>query len=175
MNGVYISKKILIAFGVIVAALLFILLQIIENSGTSISRPTIVTDASRFFTVSGCVNKYITYLQSKSTEELLTILTPQYVEDNSITEQNIYTFLDQLPTINNYTFSAREMYEIDLGDDIYRYEIYGWITEDSFNSMNTNKRDTYYSVTLNEQTLTFSINPSTSEIFEEVKNEQAKN
>ena len=102
-------------------------------------------------------------------------MTPQYVEDNSITEQNIYTFLDQLPTINNYTFSAREMYQIDLGDDIYRYEIYGWITEDSFNSMNTNKRDTYYSVTLNEQTLTFSINPSTSEIFEEVKNEQATN
>jgi len=50
---------------------------------------SVLDDNSRFYTVSSCVSKYLNYLSTLETEELLILLSNDYKTKNSINSENI--------------------------------------------------------------------------------------
>jgi len=123
---------------------------------------SIVDDNSRFFTVSSCVSKYLNYLSSKDTDNLLILLSEEFKTVNSITDLNIYSYIGSLDEPKN--FSPRKMYEQRLSKSIYKYYVYGYIYSESIDSI-ASKQEYYLVVLLDEKNMTFAIEPYDGSMF----------
>ena len=154
-----INKKMVIILVVFVAILVFILHFRPKKSDDKI---TLVNDGSTFFTVSACVSKYINYLSTNDTEELLILLDNKYKKKYNIDSENINNYLFGLS--GNYTFKGKKMYSQKVGKSRYKYYVYGVITKDIINTV-SEEEDFYLIVYLNEKNMTFSIEPYDGEIF----------
>lgn len=139
-----------------------------ENKGEVNTQIKLLKDYSRFYTVNSCVYKYIVNLQSKNTNNLMKLLDEEYLTNNNINSNNIYNNLENLN--GNYTFDSKEIYYEELSDNVIKYYVYGNIIEDTINGYSTNKLVTYYIVKMDTQNMTFSISPSSENIFKEAKN-----
>ena len=127
----------------------------------------IVVDYSRFFTVNSCIYKYFSYLSSKNYDNLFKVLDSEYIEKNSLNEDNILDFLPDLD--GNYTFVSKKMYYQKVNDDYYIYYVYGYAEEDT-NDKIGDKSYYYFKVNFDQKNSIFSITPINSNIFEEVSN-----
>ena len=87
-----------------------------------------VRERNKFYTVSACVNKYLSYLYKKDTEILYNYLDLEYIEQNGITQSNILQKITQVDTYK--IFNAKEMYKQKITDDVTKYYAYGVIKED---------------------------------------------
>ncbi len=123
---------------------------------------SIVKDNSRFYTVSSCVSKYLTYLTSNNTDSLLVLLSDEYKDKYNINSSNIYSYIKT--SSNLQEFQPKKMFEQHLSKSVYKYYVYGTIRKDVINSKETSE-DYYLIVILDEQNMSFSVEPYDGEIF----------
>lgn len=160
-ENVWTKKKILLVCALIILTIVVLILQIFSSKEKS--EIEIVTSTSKFYTVSNCVYRYITYLQSQDVESLISVLDNSYKKSNGISKKNVIDKLDKLDS--NYNFEARKMYQEILNDYETKYYVYGYLTEELMDEVNSSKQDYYVIVTLNSKKKTFSITPYDGEIF----------
>ena len=114
------KKKILIAcLGILAVGLLIYNIFFLSNGKNDIE---IVKSSSKFYTVSNCVYRYITYVQSKSSDNVLLTLDSKYKKDNNINKDNIFEKINVLD--GNYNFEGRKMYQQKINDDTTKYYVY---------------------------------------------------
>lgn len=135
-----------------------------KNNKNNIDTETIelVKDNNKFFTVAGCIDKYLINLSSDNTENVLILLDEMYKKNNNINSNNLYSFIKKID--NYYGFITKKMYVQRESKSKYKYYVYGLIEkgiEDSYK----NYDDYYVIVTLDESNLTFSVQPYDGEMF----------
>ncbi|MBR6690834.1 MAG: hypothetical protein IKL65_05830 [Bacilli bacterium] len=167
MNKEERNKKILTI--VIVIAVLFIgIYEIFFNKNEIIEEKidtetiSLVKDNSRFYTVSSCISKYMNYLSSRDTEKLLILLSSEYKNSNSINSSNIYNYVESINGVK--TFIPIKMYVQRISKSIYKYYVKGSTQEETIDSI-SNKKDFYIIVILNEENMTFEIEPYNGAMF----------
>lgn len=126
---------------------------------------TVLKDNSRFYTISSCINRYLTYLTNNDSDNLILLVDSEYKKENNINKNNILEYLPKLD--KRYSFSAKKMYEQKLSDDYTKYYVYGYLIEDVFNEEDSikNALDFYTIVTINSENHTYSITPYDGDIF----------
>ena len=161
------NKKILAI--VIVIAVLFLGIykiffekDIVEEEKIDTETISIVEDNSRFFTVSSCVSKYMGYLSDRNTENLLVLLSNEYKTNNSVNSSNLYEFIGNINI--NTTFSPKKMFQQRVSKTIYKYYVYGFIEQDLIH-VDYKKQPYYLIVILDEDTMTFAIEPYDGSMF----------
>ena len=123
---------------------------------------SIVKNPNDFYTASSCVSKYLNYLTVKDKAKLLTLLSDDYKKANSITENNIDSYVDYLD--DSYSFTARKMYVQRLSKSVYKFYIYGLLGKESM-FYQQQSREYYIIVILDRSNLTFAIEPYDGSIF----------
>lgn len=162
------NKDKIIAIVLVVAVLilgiykLFFEKSSVEEEKIDTKTISVVEDANRFFTVSSCVSKYINYLSIKDTDNLLVLLSKQYKDDNKITSENLYNHLGTIEGTN--TFSGKKMFVQRISKSIYKYYVYGFTQMELMDTM-APKKDFYVIIILNEENMTFSVEPYNGEMF----------
>ncbi len=139
-----------------------------------------VDNSTLFYTVSDCIQTYIDYIslnidtdnyndkqlelniftEQEKKEAIYNILDKEYIEENNITLDNIYSFI---PNFDDKTkFTAIKMNMLD-GNRIQRFCIYG--------SIENNEGDLEYIyciVNLDYYNMTFSIKPILNETYDDI-------
>jgi len=133
----------------------------------------LVTNASRFYTVSSCIDKYLTYLGDHDEEKLLAVLSSNYINKKEITEENILEKIESVPS-GSYTYEARKMYQEKILNEITKYYVLGNMVKNELLEINaqTEKKVAYYIVILDESTLSFSIEPYDGQLFKQETNHE---
>lgn len=167
MDKVERNKKILAVVLVIAVIILGIYKLFFEKSNVEKEKIdtetiSIVRDNDRFYTVSSCVSKYLNYLSIKDTDNLLILLSKDFKTKNSITSENIYSYIGSLDGTQN--FSAKKMYQQRVSENVYKYYVYGYIERESMDYV-SNKQDYYIIVLLDEKNMVFAIEPYDGNIF----------
>lgn len=159
---------------IIILSLIFISILVLtsfnkEDNSIDTKKVTykLENDYNNFFTVNGCITKYVEYLSKKDTTKLLQVLDKEYVKNNNINIDNIYSILPNLEE-GMYSFNSKMMYR-DNGDTIVNYYVYGYLNKEIMDSV-LNKEDKYYMVKLDKNNMVYSIKPITISEFNEVKN-----
>lgn len=159
------NKKILVVFLILLAVGILVydkLLKKDPEEDIDTTTISVVTDRNRFYTVTSCVNKFLTYLTSKNTDSLYLLLDENYKNEKQITKDNIYNFIG---TYNNeLIFSPKKIFEQRLSRNVYKYYIKGYISADVMDSVGA-KQDYYIIVIQDQENLTFSIMPYDGEMF----------
>ncbi len=126
----------------------------------------LVTNASRFYTVSSCINKYLLYLSDEDETSLLAVLDASYISKNNITEENVLEKIGKLAP-GDYSFSARKMHQEQVSETITKYYVFGNIVKNEALEINTmeEKQSAYYIIKLDASNLTFSVTPYDGKIF----------
>lgn len=145
--------------------LVLVLLMIFKNDkkATFSKEIKIVTDASDFYTVSSCVSKYVNYLYNQDVDNLLVLLNQEYVKENNIDSSNIFTYINSITSYQQ--FRAKKMFYQQVDENVYKYYIYGILEEEYIDSTGKYMGDLYVIVYLNEEGMTFSIEPYDGEMF----------
>lgn len=160
------KKKNIIILGIIFAFCIAILIVILNNKETNGSSSsvqqeyTLVTNYSTFFTVSNCVNKYLGYLKTEDTTNLLLLLNNNYQTKNNINNTNLFTKIDKLPN-KNYKFIANKMYQ--KNNDYY---VHGYFVEETLDTTDY-KEDYSIIITMNNDQSLFSVTPYNGDLFKE--------
>ena len=141
---------------------LFFEKEIIEEEKIDTETISLVKDNSRFYTVSSCVSKYISYLTKSDTKNLMILLSNEYKNLNSITDQNIYNYIGTF--VGDKTFTPKKMFEQRVSKSIYKYYVYGFIQEEYMDFV-SEKVDYYLIVILNEEDMTFAVEPYDGSMF----------
>ena len=141
-----------------------------ENNLTppNINQVGLLDDYSRFFTVSNSANTYINNLARGNVENLMILLSDDYIQQNNLTEENVLYHLDELPGYF-YNFTARKIYQYPLSDNIIRYYIYGHLREKIINELPP-AEDYYLILIFDTSNFTFSIIPYDGTRFKEANN-----
>ena len=160
------NKKVLLIILVIGVVVLGIYKLFFEKRTTSeiIDTETIsiVSDPSDFYTVSSCVSKYLNYLSARDSDSLITLISEKYKKDNSITKENIYSFVKSLDGL--YNFNPRKMFVQRLSQNTYKYFVYGLISRETMN-LNSDEINYYIVVILDRENGTFAIEPYDGDMF----------
>lgn len=123
---------------------------------------TALSDVNRFFTIDSAISKYFSYVTSKNSESILKILDEDYIERNNITSSNIYNFVGNYDA--NIKTSLEEAYQISSYNNIYKYYVkVGLKLETLYDS--TLQEYAYYIVTINENELTFAVEPISETLY----------
>lgn len=134
-----------------------------------VSTISVLNDYNRFFTVSSCASKFINYLTTKNTDNLLILLSDEYKEDNNINSNNLYNYIGSID--GNKTFSARKMFEEKMNNNIYKYYVYGSLQEEVLGKV-SKKEDYYLVIILDENNMTFAVEPYTGDLFKQEDNNE---
>ena len=117
-----------------------------------------VKERNNFYTVSACVDKYLSYLYGKDIDVLYNYLDIEYIEKEGITKNNI---LEKIGKIETYKiFTAKEMYEQKITDSITKYYAYGAI-KDEMEDGEALEEDFYITIKIDSQNGSFSVFPNT--------------
>ena len=122
---------------------------------------------SNFFTVNSCIYKYIEFLSNKDSKSIIEVLNQDFVKENNITEDNVYSFVKNIDGM--YSFTARKMYKFEY-ENISKYYVYGHLIKNDITGT-TFKEDNYYFVILDKDNTTFSIKEISKSDYLEVANE----
>lgn len=149
---------------VLIMVVLFIAYKLYSNyadakrASVVSSETHLVTDNSRYFTVIGCVEKYITTIKSGNKNNILTILDSKYKEEYNIEKNNLKNYIPNLNGDKIYSYSGREMYEKRISKNVVVYYVYGNIEESVLDEIPTGF-EYNLTVTLYESEFLFSIKP----------------
>ena len=116
---------------------------------------TALSDVNRFFTIDSAISKYFSYVTSKNSESILKILDEDYIERNNITSSNIYNFVGNYDA--NIKISLEEAYQISSYNNIYKYYVKVGLKLETLYD--------YYIVTINENELTFAVEPISETLY----------
>lgn len=142
--------------------LLTLILVAIFGFNPKKSVETIVTDPSEFYMVSGCIEKYYTYLVSSDSNKLFTILDSEYVKKQGITVDNVKEKLGA--TSNLYTYGPVKMYKQSLSKNVTRYYVDGY-KELQLMDTDSEKIREQFTITLYRKNSTFSVMPYSGTLF----------
>ncbi len=132
---------------------------------------TALSDVNRFFSIDSAISKYFSYVTSKNSDSILKILDEDYIERNNITSSNIYDF------VGNYDFNIKanleEAYQVSSYNNIYKYYVKVALKSETLYD-STLQEYVYYIITINENELTFAVEPISEVMYlgkiEEVNN-----
>ena len=165
MNKTTKTEIVIIILLITVFAISFIYAKTTEGKADEETIDTTVTalsDVNRFFTIDSAISKYFSYVTAKNSESILKILDEDYIERNNITSSNIYNFVGNYDA--NIKTSLEEAYQISSYNNIYKYYVkVGLKLETLYDS--TLQGYVYYIVTINENELTFAIEPISETIY----------
>ena len=158
---------------ILIIVLLFIMflgLFVVEShnpkspSKENANNKELVKDYSRFFSISNAADKYISYLGKQDKENLILLLSDQYIKEHKINNDNILNKIDLLD--KEYSFEAKKIYQSRINDNIIKYYIYGHLTE---NAITGYKKpiDYYLIINLDEKTSLYDVTPYDGHIFKE--------
>ena len=122
----------------------------------------LVNNASTFFTIDGCANKYISALSLNNKDNVMKLLDSKYIRDNNITIDNVFEKLDFKE--GYYVFSSKKIYQVDLSDEYIKYYIYGLLQRDALDEYDYGS-GYYLIVNVDKNLNTFSITPYDGDIF----------
>ena len=158
---------------IIIAAILISVLGIMyfgkDDSDTNSDNEIqykLLSDYSKFFTVNSCVYKYISYLSSGDTENILNVLDNDYKLKNNINKNNLFNYVKKLD--GSYSFKAKKIYYGEISDDYISYLVYGYLIKDSLGNI-ISKEDYYITVNMDLNNHLFSVAPYDGKIFKEAK------
>lgn len=130
-----------------------------ENINTDV---VALADVNRFFTIDSAISKYFSYITLKDGESLLSILDEDYISRNNITTANIYQFVGNYNS--NIKTSLEEAYRVSSYKNIYKYYTKVVLNEETLYD-STLQGYNYYIVTINENELTYAIEPISEIIY----------
>ena len=136
----------------------------VDDNKTSNDSYIILNNASRFFTMEGCVNKYITALSNKDINSLLKLLDNDYIKDNKITNENVLNIIKPLDGI--YNFKAKKIYYEKINSKYTKYYIYGLIQKDALDTYDLGT-DYYVVLIVDNNKDIFHVVPYDGELFKE--------
>lgn len=149
---------------VLVALIVFIGYNIFKDYNTKKSeyiestKTKIVTDASRYYTVLNCAQKYINYVYNNDTEKILTVMDEQYKKDYGVTAINISNFTPKLESNYMYDYVGNGMHYKIISENVSEYYIDGQIKK-SIMDGDGEYLDYDVTVTLYEDKFIFSVKP----------------
>lgn len=161
-----IEKKDIVLFVVLSLALLYYTFVKIKDKREEENTYTIVNNASTFFTIENCANKYIGAYSSSDKDTLLALLDDSYKRKNGIGLDNITDKLGSLD--GDFSIKAKKMYKKSAKKNYTSYYMYGLLREDTMDGFDYGT-DYYLIVTVDEKNYTFSITPYDGSIFKEGK------
>ena len=104
-------------------------------------------NATYFFSVEECINKYLSAIKMGGAVEVLDYLDENYIQQNNLTKENILTNIEQ-----GYDFLATEMYE-KRDKTLYSFIVKGVVDDDIYN------QERFYIVDLDLSDNAFKITP----------------
>ena len=143
----------------------FIYMKFTENKTEDQQIDTNVTalaDVNRFFTIDSTISKYFSYITSKDDASILTILDSDYIKRNNITASNVYDFVGEYDA--NISSNLEEAYQISSYNNIYKYYVKVVLRLETLYD-STLQEYVYYIVTINENELTFAMEPISEIIY----------
>lgn len=143
----------------------FIYMRTMQSKSSEESIDTTVValaDVNRFFTIDSAISKYFSYITLKDGESLLSILDEDYVNRNNITTTNIYQFVGNYDS--NMRTSLEEAYRVSSYQNIYKYYTKVVLKEETLYDTILQGYN-YYIVTINENELTYAIEPISEIIY----------
>lgn len=154
-----IENKNYIYIGII--SVLAIVLILVINKTTKLDNDTsnknvVVNNPSNFFTIENCVNKFINVIYKKETDNILTLLNDEYINDHGVNKENVYNYIPKLN--EKTTFQAKKIYK-----DNTKYYVYGYLMEETIDSLNI--MDNYYVIINISEENIFDITPYDGKIF----------
>lgn len=162
------SKYIAIILAIL-AVIAIIVSLITDGNKDSSNEPSIVTNASNFYTVNSCLYRFITYLSNEDKESLNLVISENYKRKNNITNNNVLSFFFDVD--KDSTFVSEKMYYESISSNINKYYVKGHIEVNSIMQDEPlkpkNYNSVYFIVYLNSSDKVFSIEPYNGEIFKE--------
>lgn len=121
-------------------------------------KTVLVTDNSRYFTVLGCADKFISYLKEGDAESLLLLLEEEYKDSFGVNVGNVKNFLPALDKDSMYEYVGEEMFQHRVSEKVVEYYLKGKIKKSILDEQSTFKR---YDLTviLYEDKFLFAVKP----------------
>lgn len=161
------QKKVIlfwILLGMIVLILFFFLrffkIDFNRKSSSFDKNYHLVTDYSRYYTVSSTVDKFYQFLNAGNKESVLHILDEQYKEEQNLTEETVLTELKKEKV--SISFQSGMMCEKRVRENITYFLVKGSVV-----GLNEQKsyQEAFYQVVLDESSFHFSIRPIEEKTF----------
>lgn len=157
MKKGYVTLLVIVTICVIIFG---IISNINKNNDEEKNEISVVTNYSDFYTVDGCINRFVTALSSKDTDSLLKQLTRTYKKENNIDKNNV---VNVLGNIEATSFNTEAMYYEIVNDNVNKYYVKGTLIKETLDdNMNINKQELsiyYLIVYLDNKKDTFSVEP----------------
>ncbi len=127
----------------------------------------IVTNYSNFYTVDSCLYRTITYIASKDSQSLLSILSSNYKKENNIDSSNILSLFNSIE--EDSVFISKKMYYEKINNNITKYYVYGLVEKnqiiDDALTVDNQYTNQYFIVYLDTINKTFAVEPYDGSIF----------
>lgn len=141
---------------VLVVVLILVINKTTKLDNDTTSKNVVVNNPSNFFTIENCVNKFINVIYKKETDNIMTLLNDEYINDHGVNKENVYNYIPKLN--GKTTFQAKKIYKDDT-----KYYVYGYLMEETIDSLNI--MDNYYVIINISEKNIFDISPYDGKIF----------
>ena len=141
---------------VLVVVLILVINKTTKLDNDTTSKNVVVNNPSNFFTIENCVNKFINVIYKKETDNIMTLLNDEYINDHGVNKENVYNYIPKLN--GKTTFQAKKIYK-----DNTKYYVYGYLMEETIDSLNI--MDNYYVIINISEKNIFDISPYDGKIF----------
>lgn len=165
MNKTAKIEVVIIILLVVIFGASFIYMRFTENKAEEEQIDTTVValaDVNRFFTIDSAISKFFSYVTLKDSESILKILDEDYMERNNITSSNVYSFIGEYDS--NVKSNLEEAYQVSSYQNIYVYYVKVALSAETLYD-SVPQGYIYYIVTINENELTFAIEPISDTIY----------
>lgn len=153
------SKKVQTLLVIIFAILMVILLFLLNDRQNKQKEMqyVIVDNASTFFTVASCANRYIEYVASKDIDKIKSVLNSDFNAQDAINELNNVDGV-------SYYLKAKKIYQANMSKHNVKYYVYGLLRKEIMDDIDIGV-PYYLIVDINTDDYTFSITPYNGEVF----------
>lgn len=163
------DKSKLIAIILVVITILVVVLTNIFNKDEQQkdNKIEIVTNYSNFYTVDSCLYRTITYIASKDSESLLSVISNNYKKENNINVNNVLNIFSAIE--EDSIFISKKMYYEKINNNITKYYVFGHVEKnqivDDEIALEKEYENQYFIVYLDTTNKTFAIEPYSGELF----------
>lgn len=153
---------------VIITILVVVLTNLFNKDDKQLeNKIEIVTNYSNFYTVDSCLYRTITYIASKDSQSLLSILSSNYKKENNIDSSNILSLFNSIE--EDSVFISKKMYYEKINNNISKYYVYGLVEKnqiiDDALTVDNQYTNQYFIVYLDTINKTFAVEPYDGSIF----------
>ncbi len=171
-NKKVVSICLLVILAILVFALVIVERVKYQNNLDTEGKVYNIDNYSVFFTVDECANRFIGYISSGNTENLLLLLNKEYIQKYGINSSNV---IDKIDTMNFkdkiITMQTKKVLAKKISNNVVKYYISGELYLDEIDE--TTKYGNYYlEINIDSDTLIFDITPYDGRIFKESNNEK---